>query len=95
MKSIADTVGVDNLDDDIGVRNLLNLLFDVFDLDGSNCIDLSDLASALILVCGGSREDNITGMPMCRCITPVALLYIHVVQYTQDILFENRIHSIS
>jgi hypothetical protein len=69
MKSLADSVGVQNdEDEDVGKKNLLNLLFDVFDVDGCDLTEIADLASALTIVCGGGQEENIAGENFISCI---------------------------
>lgn len=39
-------------------RLLLNRLFDVFDADGNGIVDCLELASGLVMLCGGSNDDR-------------------------------------
>ena len=49
--------GLDEGDYDL-FNNIVLRLFEIFDQDGNNAVDFSELASGLSVLCGGSRDEK-------------------------------------
>ena len=54
FESVIDAAGGDP--DSERTRQIIERLFSIFDQDGNNAVDFSELASGLSVLCGGSRK---------------------------------------